>query len=262
MRYLVQGQDFIFNLAGQVSHIDSMEDPQTDLDINCKSQLSLLEALRDDNPDARIVFAASRQQYGRPESLPVSEAHPLVPVDVNGINLVAGEEYHLLYHDVYGIRSVSLRLTNTYGPHLLMKHGRQGFITTFIRLAIDGRKIEVFGDGSQLRDFTYVSDAVDAFLSAALTEPAYGRPLNVGGQEPVSLLDVAKLCHEIAGAGGEVETVPWPAERKKIDIGSIYLDHSQLTELTGWEPQVSLREGLERTIAFYKEHGEHYWGEA
>jgi UDP-glucose 4-epimerase len=259
MRYLVKGQDFIFNLAGQVSHIDSMEDPETDLDINCKAQLSLLEALRETNPEARIIFAASRQQYGRPQSLPVTEEHPLVPVDVNGIDLIAGESYHLLYNDVHGIRAMSLRLTNTYGPHLLMKHGRQGFITTFIRLAIEGKDIKVFGDGSQLRDFTYVSDAVDAFLSAALAEPAYGRALNVGGEEPTPLLEVATLCQEIAAAGGGVETAPWPPEREKIDIGSIYVSHDRLSELTSWEPQVTLREGLERTIAFYKEHGEHYW---
>lgn len=259
MRYLVEGQDFIFNLAGQVSHLDSMEDPQTDLDINCKAQLSLLEALRETNPDARVIFAASRQQYGRPQSLPVTEEHQLVPVDVNGIDLVAGESYHLLYNDVHGIRAISLRLTNTYGPHLLMKHDRQGFITTFIRRAIEGKDIKVFGDGSQLRDFTYVSDAVDAFLSVALAEPAYGRALNVGGQEPVALLEVARLCQQIAAAGGAVETAPWPNERKKIDIGSIHVSHDRLTELTGWNPRVSLREGLDRTIAFYKEHGEHYW---
>lgn len=259
MRYLVEGQDFIFNLAGQVSHLDSMEDPHTDLDINCKAQLSLLEALRETNPDARVIFAASRQQYGRPQSLPVTEEHQLVPVDVNGIDLVAGESYHLLYNDVHGIRAISLRLTNTYGPHLLMKHDRQGFITTFIRRAIEGKDIKVFGDGSQLRDFTYVSDAVDAFLSVALAEPAYGRALNVGGQEPVALLEVARLCQQIAAAGGEVETAPWPNERKKIDIGSIHVSHDRLTELTGWNPRVSLREGLDRTIAFYKEHGEHYW---
>ena len=191
--------------------------------------------------------------------MPVTEEHPQVPVDVNGINLVAGEGYHLLYNDVYGIRAVSLRLTNTYGPRLLMKHDRQGFITTFIRLAVHGEQIRVFGDGSQLRDFTYVSDAVDAFLRAALVDEAYGRPLNVGGIEPVSLLDVAQLCQEIADEGGTVETVPWPEERKKIDIGSIYVDHSRLTELTGWEPMVGLREGLAETIRFYREHGEHYW---
>jgi len=259
IRYLVRDNDFIFNLAGQVSHIDSMRDPQTDLDINCRSQLSLLEACRENNRDAIVVFAASRQQYGRPQSVPVTEDHPLVPVDVNGINLIAGESYHLLYNDVHGIPAVSLRLTNTYGPHLLMKHGRQGFITTFLRLAMEGKDIKVFGDGSQLRDFTYVSDAVDAFLSVALVESAYGQALNVGGQEPVSLLDVAQLCQELADAGGGVEKAPWPPDREKIDIGSIYVSHDRLTELCGWEPKVSLREGLERTIAFYGEHGDHYW---
>jgi UDP-glucose 4-epimerase len=259
IRHLVHGQDFIFNLAGQVSHVDSMEDPETDLDINCKSQLSLLEALRENNPEAKVVFAASRQQYGRPKSVPVTEDHPQVPVDVNGINLIAGESYHLLYNDVHGIPAVSLRLTNTYGPHLLMKHGRQGFITVFIRRAIEGEDLQVFGDGGQLRDFTYVTDAVEAFLSVAVTPEAFGTALNVGGIEPISLLDVAELCQELAGAGGSVETVPWPAEREKIDIGSIYVDHSRLTEATGWEPKVGLREGLAETIAFYKKHGEHYW---
>jgi UDP-glucose 4-epimerase len=259
LRHLVQGQDFIFNLAGQVSHVDSMEDPETDLDINCRSQLALLEACRAVNPDVRVVFAASRQQYGRPQSLPVTEDHPLVPVDVNGINLIAGESYHLLYNDVHGIRAASLRLTNTYGPHLLMKHGRQGFITVFIRLAIEGQPIKVFGDGSQLRDFTYVADAVDAFLATAVTDEAYGEAFNVGGLEPVSLLDVAKLCQELAAEGGEVEVAPWPPDREKIDIGSIYVDHAKLTKATGWEPKVSLRDGLAETIDFYKQHGEHYW---
>jgi UDP-glucose 4-epimerase len=259
IRYLVKDQDYIFNLAGQVSHLDSMKDPETDLDINCKSQLSLLEALRENNTEARIVFAASRQQYGRPKSLPVTEEHPLVPVDVNGINLVAGESYHLLYNDVYGIRAASLRLTNTYGPHLLMKHGRQGFITVFIRRALEGKAIQVFGDGSQLRDFTYVSDAVDAFLAIGVTETAFGRAFNVGGAEPVSLLEVARLCQDVADAGGTVETVAWPPDREKIDIGSIYVDHSRLSRETGWAPRVGLREGLARTIEFYREHGEHYW---
>lgn len=259
IRQLVRGQDYIFNLAGQVSHVDSMEDPQTDLDINCRSQLDLLEACRENNPEARVIFAASRQQYGRPQFLPVTEEHPLVPVDVNGINLIAGESYHLLYDDVYGIRAASLRLTNTYGPHLLMKHGRQGFITVFIRLAIEGKPIKVFGDGSQLRDFTYVSDVVDAFLATGLTEEAYGRAFNVGGIEPLSLLEVARLCQEIAGEGGGVETAPWPPGREKIDIGSIYVDHARLAEATGWDPQVGLAEGLSETIGFYKEHGEHYW---
>ena len=219
IRALLRDQDHVFNLAGQVSHIDSMRDPETDLDINCKSQLALLEACREVNPNVIVVFAASRQQYGRPQSVPVTEDHPMVPVDVNGINLVAGERYHLLYNDVYGIRASSLRLTNTYGPHLLMKHDRQGFITTFIRRALEGADLSVFGDGQQLRDFTYVSDAVEAFLLCGVTPPTWGRALNVGGIEPVSLLAVAELCQEIAGAGGVAGLVPWPSDRKKIDVG-------------------------------------------
>lgn len=259
IRQLVRGQDFIFNLAGQVSHVDSMEDPETDLAINCAAQLSLLEACRANNPDVRIVFAASRQQYGRPQFLPVTEDHPLIPVDVNGINMIAGERYHLLYNDVHGIRATSLRLTNTYGPHLLMKHGRQGFITTFIRRALEGQDLQVFGDGSQLRDFTYVDDCVEAFLAVAPHDEAHGQALNVGGQEPVSLLEVARLCQELTAAGGSATMVPWPPEREKIDIGPIYVSHDRLSTLTGWEPRIALRDGLERTLAFYREHGEHYW---
>jgi UDP-glucose 4-epimerase len=259
IRHLVKGQDYVFNLAGQVSHIDSMGDPQTDLDINCKSQLSLLEACRENNARVRIVFAGSRQQYGRPSFLPITEEHPQRPVDVNGINLVAGESYHLLYHDVYGVRASSLRLTNTYGPHLMMKHDRQGFITNFIRLAIEGKPIRVFGDGSQLRDFTYASDAVDAFLAVGATESTCGQALNVGGQEPIPLLRVAELCQSIAGSGAGVETVPWPEERKRIDVGSVYIDHTRLSDATGWRPDVGFEDGLRETIRFYQEHGDHYW---
>ena len=259
IRRLVQGKDLIFNLAGQVSHIDSMTDPKTDLEINGQAQLSLLEALRADNPDAKVVFAASRQQYGRVRELPVAEDHPMDPVDVNGINLVAAESFHLLYTDVYAIPTVSLRLTNTYGPHLLMKHDRQGFITTFIRRALAGEEIVVFGDGKQLRDFTYVDDAVEAFIAAATSDEATGQALNVGGIEPVSLFEVAELCQRIAGMGGEVRLVPWPEERRRIDIGSVYLDRSRIEKVCGWAPTVTLADGLERTIDFYRRHGEHYW---
>jgi UDP-glucose 4-epimerase len=258
-RHLVAGQDFVFNLAGQVSHIDSMSDPQTDLDINCRSQLSLLEACRELNPQVRIVFAATRQQYGRPRFVPVTEDHPLVPVDVNGINRIAGESYHLLYHEVHGIRALSLRLTNTYGPHLLMKHGRQGFLTTFVRRAIEGKPISVYGDGSQLRDFTFVTDVAEAFVTAGARDEAYGQAFNVGGTRPLSVREVAEICQRVAGRGGAVESAPWPPDLAKIDIGSVYLDHTRLSEATGWRPTVDIEEGLERTIRFYEEHGRHYW---
>ena len=259
IRALVRNQDFIFNLAGQVSHLDSMEDPQTDLDINCKAQLSLLEACRRINPDARIVFAASRQQYGRPQFVPVDRGPSAGSGRRQRHQPHRRRELPPAVQAVYGIRAASLRLTNTYGPHLLMKHGRQGFITVFIRRALEGQDLEVFGDGAQLRDFTFVTDAVEAFLAAALTPEAFGRALNVGGLEPVPLLEVAQLCQDIAGEGAAVHKVPWPPEREKIDIGSIYVDDTRLRELTGWLPTVGLREGLELTFAFYREHGVHYW---
>src|SRR5688572_19088035 len=190
MDVLVKDQDVIFNLAGQVSHIDSMRDPYLDLEINCRAQLSILEACRTQNPGVRVVFAGTRQVYGRPDALPVNEQHLVRPVDINGVNKAAGEYYHLLYHNVYGVRACSLRLTNVFGPRQLIKHNRQGFIGWFIRLAIEGREIQVFGDGSQLRDFVYVDDAVDAFLRAGAVDACFGEVFNVGGDEPISHRDL------------------------------------------------------------------------
>ena len=168
MEYLVRGQDILFNLAGQVSHIDSMVDPFTDLEINCRSQLWILEAVRKSNPGVKIVYAGTRQVYGKPMRLPVDETHLLNPTDVNGINKISGEFYHLVYHSVYGIRACSLRLTNTYGPRQLIKHNRQGFIGWFIRQAVRGEEIQLFGNGQQKRDFDYVDDVVDALLRDGL----------------------------------------------------------------------------------------------
>ena len=257
IRRLVRDKDLIFNLAGQVSHIDSMTDPETDLEINGRAQLSLLEALRADNPEAKVVFAASRQQYGRPRELPVTEDHPMEPVDVNGINLVAAERFHLLYTDVYAIRTVSLRLTNTYGPHLLMKHDRQGSSPPSSAAPSTARRSGLRRRRAA-RDFTYVDDAVDAFLAAAVTESADGQALNVGGIEPVSLIEVAELCQRIAGAGGGV-SYPLAGGARRIDIGSVYLDRSRIREVCGWEPRVGLADGLERTFDFYRRFRDHYW---
>ena len=254
---LVRDQEVIFNLAGQVSHIDSMRDPYTDLDINCRAQLSMLEACRKHNPGVRVVYAGTRQIYGRPVRLPVDESHPVRPVDVNGINKAAGEHYHLLYHDVFGIRACSLRLTNVYGPRQLIKHNRQGFIGWFIRLAIEGSEIQVFGDGSQLRDFLYVDDAADAFLRAGATSICDGEAFNVGGDEPISHRELVSLLVATAGAG-TVRYVEWPPDKKRIDIGSFYSDSSRFRRATGWTPQVELPEGLRRTIAFYRENMVHY----
>jgi UDP-glucose 4-epimerase len=253
MNYLVQGRDVIFSLAGQVSHIDSMRDPYTDLDINCRSQLTVLEACRTWNPRVKIVFAGTRQVYGRPDSLPVDETHLVRPTDVNGINKAAGEYYHLVYNNVFGIRACSLRLTNVYGPRQLLKHNRQGFIAWFIRLAIEGRTIQIYGDGSQRRDFVYVDDAADAFLRAGASDVCNGEAFNVGGDEPISHRDLTAMLVRIAG-GGTVEYVDWPPEKKAIDIGSFVADSTKFKRTTGWSPAVRLEDGLRRTIEFYREH--------
>ena len=257
MEYLVKGQEVLFNLAGQVSHLDSMVDPFTDLEINCRSQLSILEAVRKGNPEIKIVYAGTRQVYGKPQYLPVDEKHLLNPTDVNGINKISGELYHLVYHSVYGIRASSLRLTNTYGPRQLIKHNRQGFIGWFVRKAALGEEIQVFGDGTQKRDFNHVDDVVDAFLRAGATDASDGGVFNLGDAHPVSLVELVKLLIEVAG-GGSFTLVPFPAERKKIDIGDFYADTSRVRTALGWEPKVPLRRGLAETVAWYREHKEHY----
>jgi UDP-glucose 4-epimerase len=257
MNYLVRDRAIIFNLAGQVSHIDSMRDPYTDLEINCRSQLTVLEACRNHNPSVKVVFAGTRQVYGRPDSLPVSEAQLVRPTDINGINKAAGEYYHLVYNNVFGVRACSLRLTNVYGPRQLIKHNRQGFIGWFIRLAIEGKPIQIYGDGSQLRDFVYVDDAADAFLRAGASDACNGEALNVGGDVPISHRDLTTELVKIAGAG-RAEYVTWPPDKKAIDIGSFYADSTRFKRTTGWKPAVPLVEGLRRTIDFYRRHFRQY----
>jgi UDP-glucose 4-epimerase len=255
---LIRGQDLVFNLAGQTSHVDSLHDPYTDLEINCRAQLSILETVRHENPEAKVVFASTRQLYGRPQYLPVDERHPLAPVDPNGVNKAAGEWYHLVYGEIYGLRCSVLRLTNTYGPRMRVKDDRQTFLGTWLRLAVEGEELLVFGDGTQQRDFTYVDDAVDAFLLAGAAPEADGEVFNVGGEPPVSLGDLAELLVEVAG-GGSWRLVPFPEERRAIDIGDYFADDSKIRSRLGWEPKVGVREGLERSVAYYREHGADYW---
>jgi UDP-glucose 4-epimerase len=257
MEYLVRGQEVLFNLAGQVSHIDSMTDPFTDLEINCRSQLWILEAVRKNNPGVKMVYAGTRQVYGKPKSLPVDETHLLNPTDVNGINKISGELYHLVYHSVYGIRASSLRLTNTYGPRQLIKHSRQGFIGWFMRKVVLGEEIQIFGDGAQRRDFDYVDDVVDAFLRAGSMDAADGQVFNLGGEAPISLLDLVKLMIEIAGQGSYT-LVPFPPDRARIDIGDFYGDATKIEKTLGWKPRVGLRDGLARTIEYYRAHKDRY----
>jgi dTDP-glucose 4,6-dehydratase/UDP-glucose 4-epimerase len=258
--YLLQGKDYLFNLAGQTSHLDSMTDPLTDLHINATAQLSILEACRKVNPHIKIVFASTRQLYGKPEYLPVDERHPIRPVDVNGINKLAGEWYHLLYNNVYGIRACALRLTNTYGPGMRVKDARQTFLGIWVRLLIEGKPIKVFGDGLQLRDFSYVDDCVAALLLAGSSDQANGKVYNLGGTEVIGLKALAELMVQLV-QGSTFELVPFPPERKAIDIGDYYSDFSLIKKELGWQPTVDLREGLKRTLEYYQDHHRNYWDE-
>ena len=258
MADLLPGKEYLFNLAGQTSHMDSMVDPQTDLAINATAQLSILEACRKVNPGIKIVFASTRQLYGKPDYLPVDEKHPIRPVDVNGINKLAGEWYHLLYNNVYGIRACALRLTNTYGPGMRVKDARQTFLGIWIRRLLEGRPIQVFGDGLQLRDFNYVDDCIDALLRAGASDAANGKVYNLGSTEVLSLKSLAEMMVDLHGKGA-YELVPFPSENKAIDIGDYYSDFSLITREFGWQPKIGLRDGLQRTMAYYREHYRHYW---
>jgi UDP-glucose 4-epimerase len=250
--------DYIFNLAGSVSHVDSMLHPQRDLELNCTAQLSLLEACRSFNPQAKIIFTSTRQVYGNPVYLPLDEEHRVAPLDINGINKLAAEYYHLLYHRVYGVRVACLRLTNTYGPRLLMSHDRQSFIAWFIRQAVNGEVIELFGEGRQRRDMNYVDDVVEALLLAGASEAAEGEVLNLGGDEPVTISEVAETLISLTGHGS-VRYVPFPPERQQIEIGNCYSSYQKIQTMLGWRPRTPLRVGLARTVEFYRRHRKHYW---
>lgn len=256
LSYLVKEKDYIFNIAGQVSHIDSMKDPLTDMEINVRAQLFLLEICRKYNKEAVIVYSSTRQFYGRPQYLPVDEKHPVIPTDVNGINKLAGEQYHLLYHKVHGLKTTALRLTNTYGPRQLIRHNRQGFIGWFIRKIVLDEEIEIFGDGHQIRDFNHVEDVVNALLLAAVTKDCYGEYFNLGG-EHLTLLELVKLMIEIHGKGS-YRLVPFPEEKKRIDIGDFYGEFTKFKTTTGWEPRVSLKDGLRSTFSYYERYKDHY----
>jgi len=257
MSELVKGKDYIFNLAGTLSHIDSMADPFTDLDINCRAQLSILECCRKNNPKVKIIFSGTRGQYGRAEYLPVDEKHPMHPTDVNGINNMAGEWYHILYNNVYGIRATSLRLTNTYGPRHQMKHHKQGIINWFVRQALDGKEISIFGDGKQIRDCNYVDDVVHALLLAGASHKTNGQAYNIGGTH-ADLEEIVKTIIK-QNDGGHYKFVPFPKESKAIEIGDYIADYAKIKNNLGWMPKIMLEDGLKRTIEYYKKHKEQYW---
>ena len=254
---LIKDQDYLFNLAGQTSHLDSMNDPFTDLDINAKAQLSILEACRKNNPNIRIVFASTRQIYGKPQYLPVDEKHPLNPIDVNGVNKIAGEQYHLLYNQAHGIRSSVLRLTNTYGPRMRIKDARQTFLGIWIRNLLEGKPIQVYGDGQQRRDYNYVDDLLDALVLASTENKAIGKVFNLGAPDPMSLKETAEImCSEIGVASWNL--VPFPEDRKAIDVGDFTCDYSSFSSAFGWKPKITFADGIKRSFEYFKNEIEYY----
>ncbi|OGG21830.1 NAD-dependent epimerase [Candidatus Gottesmanbacteria bacterium RIFCSPLOWO2_01_FULL_40_10] len=257
MNKLVGGQDLIFNLAGTLSHVDSMRDPMTDLEINCRAQLSLLESVRKYNPDVRIVFAGTRNQYGKAKYLPVDEDHPQEPTDINGINSIAAEKYHLMYTKVYGIKTVSLRMTNTFGPRHQMKHSRQGVLNWFIRLILEGQEVKLYGTGNQIRDVNYIDDVVEALYLTGRSEKGWGEAYNLGGI-PVSLSEFVKTAVKTAKMG-RVSVVPFPEEREKIEIGDYIASYEKIKKTYGWAPKTKLTEGIEKTIGYYLKYRNKYW---
>lgn len=253
----VKKKDYIFNLAGTLSHIDSMKNPFNDLDINCRAQLFLLEACRRFNDSVKIIFAGTRNQYGKVIYTPVDENHPQEPTDINGINSIAAEKYHFLYGRIYGIRPVSLRMTNAFGPRHQMKHSRQGVLNWFIRLLMDNRPIGLFGDGSQIRDINYVDDVVDLMLAVAGTKKSDGEIYNLGGT-PMSLKDFAELAIKVLGRG-KIEIVDFPKDRKEIEVGNYIADITKVTREIGWKPKISVEEGIKKTIDYYLQFKKYYW---
>ena len=252
----VQGATVIFNLAGQTSHMDSMQEPLEDLRINQLANLSLLQMIRRSNPQARVIFSSTRQFYGPPRYLPVDEAHPIAAPDINGIHKYAAEAYHLLFARVYGLRTTALRLTNVFGPRMRIRDAKQTFLGIWLRHAIENTRFEVWG-GDQKRDFTYVDDLVDALLLAAEQDSTIGKAYNVGGCPPVSLRGLAEMLVQAAGQGG-FDIREFPAERKKIDIGDYVADDTAFRAATGWQPKTTLAKGLADTLVFYRSHAAHY----
>jgi nucleoside-diphosphate-sugar epimerase len=257
VRERVQGIDVVFHLAGQVSHGDSMRDPQLDQAVNVGATINLVEACRHESPEARLVYTSTRQVYGIPRKLPVDESHPTEPIDVNGINKLAAEYYHLLYHRTYGLRSAVLRLTNTYGPRQQIRNDRQSFMGIMIRQALRGETLQLFGTGEQLRDFNYVGDVVDALLRAGATEACMGHVYNLGAPRHYSLLEFVEHLHRECPL--EYRLVPFPDDRRIIDIGDYYGDYGAFAAATGWEPAVDLAEGLRLTLESFRAHPEVYW---
>lgn len=258
MNHLVKGKDYVFHLAGQVNHVDSMRNPLQDLDINCRGTLVLLEALKQYNRAAKVIFAGTRGEYGSSVKLPVDEDHPTNPKGIYAVTNLTAEKMVLVYHDVYGIESVCLRITNTYGPRHQMTHDEYGVFNWFIRKALDDEEIPVFGDGRILRDFIYVRDLVACMFRVSLTKGAYGRVFNVGTGIPVSFIELAKKIVQVAGTG-RVNFTEFTQERKEVEPGDYYADITRIKDVTGWAPETGLEEGIKETVDYYRKYRKEYW---
>jgi UDP-glucose 4-epimerase len=254
----VEGCDFIFNMAASVSHLDSLESPFHDLDVNARGNLLMLEVIRRHAPGARVVFAGTRSEYGLIQTNPVREDHPLLPTEANSANKAVASLYHIAYHIAHGLHTTTMRLTTTYGPRMLVQHWRQGFINWFVRLAVEGGTFKLYGDGSQLRDLVYVDDTARAMLLAAVVPGTAGQAFNIGSGEAVSLKQIAETLIDITGRGS-IEHVPFPEEAKRIEIGDYVADVTKITQALDWRPAVLLREGLERSVRYFEAYREHYW---
>lgn len=260
MNTIVRDKDVIFHLAAHTSHIESVRIPFNDLSHNCIGTLSILEACRYHNPRVRLIYSGSRAEYGAPVEIPVKEESLCRPLDIYAINKLASEQYCRLYGQLYGLKVVTFRLNNAYGPRAQMHHSKFGVLNWFIRLAMDDKTIPIFGDGSQIRDYCYVSDVTDAMLLAICNEDAMGKVFNLGSEQPRPFLEMVQLAIRAAGSG-RYKLVPWPEMYSKIDVGDYEADCSKIQRLLGWQPQITMEEGLRKTVAFYRKHKAHYWGE-
>jgi UDP-glucose 4-epimerase len=254
----ISGCDFVFNMAASVSHLDSLDSPFHDLDVNARGTLLVLELVRRHAAEAHVVYAGTRSEYGLIQTNPVREDHPFLPTEANSANKAVAAMYHTAYHIAHGLHTSTMRLTTTYGPRMLVQHWRQGFINWFVRLAVEGGTFKLYGDGSQLRDLVYVDDTARAMLLAAVVPGTAGQAFNIGSGEPVSLKQIAEMLVEIAGRG-TIEHVPFPEDAKRIEIGDYVADVTKINQTLDWRPQVSLREGLERSVRYFEAYREHYW---
>jgi UDP-glucose 4-epimerase len=255
---LVKGQNIIFNLAAQVSYIDSLSDPLLDFEINCLGHLRVLDAARRYAPDAKIVFSSSRLVYGKIITTPVDESHQTDPLSIYGVHKLAAEKYYRIFYDTYGVRSSVIRIPNPYGPRQQMKHPKYSIVGWFIRQALEDGTIEVFGDGTQERDYLYISDIVDAFLRIAVSDRSDGEVYNIGTDERVRFVDMVDAVLTAVGKGKKVH-VPWPQDYEKNETGDYIADTRKIEAAVGWRARVPLKTGIEETVAYYRQHKAKYW---